>query len=53
MKDSTVDILINPYNKESHHYKNEGALVHFSGNIIPVINGIPDFLVLENTDGLN
>lgn len=52
IKSSTIDLLINPYNHQS--LKLEGnSLVDQSGNIIPIIDGIPDFLVLEKTDGLN
>lgn len=46
-------ILINPYNHQSLHPIGEQHLEDVSGNRIPVVNGIPDFLALEKIGGLN
>ena len=51
-----IDLLINPYNKQSlrvEKNKQEYVLTDSSGNEIPVIDGIPNFLTLEKTNGLN
>ncbi|MBU5437252.1 methyltransferase domain-containing protein [Tissierella sp. MSJ-40] len=56
MNKSTIEMLINPYNQESIYYKTvdgQEVLTDQSGNIIPFWNGMPDFLSLEKTDGLN
>jgi ubiquinone/menaquinone biosynthesis C-methylase UbiE len=49
-------LLINPYNKQPltiNLTKEKCFLTDLSGNEIPVIDGIPNFLALENTNGLN
>lgn len=48
-----VDILINPYTGDNLTIKDNYTLTDNKGNIIPVINDIPNFLVLEQTTGLN
>jgi len=51
-----IAMLINPYNHQPLHFEktdNRGILADDSGNTVPVIDGIPDFLVLEKTEGLN
>jgi ubiquinone/menaquinone biosynthesis C-methylase UbiE len=51
-----TDLLMNPYNQEPlsmHLSKDKCFLSDLSGNEIPVINGIPDFLSLEAANGLN
>jgi SAM-dependent methyltransferase len=53
LKQSTLDLLVNPYNLESLRQESEDYLSDNKGHNIPVINGIPDFLSLEQTDGLN
>jgi ubiquinone/menaquinone biosynthesis C-methylase UbiE len=53
IKDKIIQILINPYNGEPISVENDNCLVDQSGNKIPVENGIPNFLALEHTDGLN
>lgn len=56
MKSETTNIMINPYNMEHLELLTKNGrdfLKDKSGNEIPVENGIPNFLVLENTDGLN
>lgn len=49
----TSNILINPYNGENLSLTDSNALTDSKGNIVPVINDIPDFLSLEQTTGLN
>ncbi|QJB37291.1 methyltransferase domain-containing protein [Chitinophaga oryzae] len=46
-------MLINPYNHQSLHPVGEQHLEDVSGNRIPVVNGIPDFLALEKIGGMN
>ncbi|WP_161964056.1 class I SAM-dependent methyltransferase [Chitinophaga flava] len=46
-------MLINPYNHQPLHITETHNLEDVSGNIIPVVEGIPDFLALEKVDGLN
>lgn len=46
-------MLINPYNHQSLHPVGELHLEDVSGNRIPVVNGIPDFLALEKIGGMN
>ncbi|WP_212003069.1 hypothetical protein [Chitinophaga sp. HK235] len=46
-------MLINPYNHQPLHITETHDLEDVSGNTIPVVNGIPDFLALEKIDGLN
>lgn len=56
MQTDTVERMINPYNGQRLYKERiygEEYLVDHSGNRIPVIDGIPDFTVLENTMGLN
>jgi ubiquinone/menaquinone biosynthesis C-methylase UbiE len=52
MKNISVELLINPYNNEPL-LPDGDSLIDRSGNRIPIIEEIPDFLVLEKTDGLN
>jgi ubiquinone/menaquinone biosynthesis C-methylase UbiE len=52
INNTTLELLINPYNNEPLNLEND-SLVDASGNSIPIIDGIPDFLVLEETSGLN
>ena len=52
IRNSTLELLINPYNNGSLTLDND-SLIDPSGNRIPIIDGIPDFLVLEETNGLN
>jgi ubiquinone/menaquinone biosynthesis C-methylase UbiE len=52
MQSTTPELLINPYNREPLKLETD-FLVDTSGNRIPIIDGIPDFLVLEETGGLN
>jgi ubiquinone/menaquinone biosynthesis C-methylase UbiE len=56
MKKETIDLLINPYNMQLLHYKVDREneyLEDLDGNKIPIKKGIPNFLVLEKTEGLN
>ncbi|NML38838.1 class I SAM-dependent methyltransferase [Chitinophaga sp. G-6-1-13] len=46
-------MLINPYNHQSLHPVGEQHLEDVSGNRIPVVKGIPDFLALEKIGGMN
>lgn len=46
-------MLINPYNYEPIYGESPDCLTDLSGNKIHVTKGIPNFLTLENTDGLN
>ncbi|HVI45710.1 MAG TPA: methyltransferase domain-containing protein [Chitinophaga sp.] len=48
-----AEILINPYNHQSVHTTEALNFEDTSGNNIPVFNGIPDFLSLEEVNGLN
>ena len=49
----TIDILINPYNGDNLSIKDDCLLTDNKGNLIPIINDIPNFLSLEQTTGLN
>lgn len=51
--DNTLELLINPYNSEVLTQDGNGNLIDKSGNQIPIVNGIPNFLALEKTEGLN
>jgi len=53
MKQSTIELLINPYNGEGLRLEQENMLIDQSGNKIAIENGIPNFLALEKTEGLN
>jgi len=53
LKKSIMEMLINPYNNNSLHLVNDNCLVDDEGAIIPIVNGIPDFLSLEQPAGLN
>jgi ubiquinone/menaquinone biosynthesis C-methylase UbiE len=53
IKDTTIDLLINPYNNKTLTKEAFGSLIDNSGNRIPIINDIPNFLALESTTGLN
>lgn len=51
-----TELLINPYNGEPltiHLDKGKCFLSDLSGNEIPIVNGIPDFLSLKEINGLN
>jgi ubiquinone/menaquinone biosynthesis C-methylase UbiE len=51
-----IAMLINPYNYQPVHFEkidDTEFLVDDSGNKVPVIDGIPNFLFLEKTEGLN
>ena len=51
--DNLLNLLINPYNGCALRRDSAFCLVDTLGNKIPIENGIPNFLVLENTTGLN
>ncbi len=56
MKRETLESLINPYNMESLELSTKDGsefLTDSKGNKIPIENGIPNFLVLEKTEGMN
>lgn len=54
MKNTSVSILINPYNNKPLVLKNgNDFLTDHLGNIVPIVNGIPNFLALEETKDLN
>lgn len=54
VKASVIDMLINPYNGQPLSFDLEGDhLIDFAGNRVPIISDIPNFLQLEEINGLN